>query len=384
MSDPTGDTDFFISYRGTASAWAHWVNWVVRSAGYTTRLMAEFPIGTTWTDQMRQAAAHCRRLIPLYSADYWSSGACVEEFDAYWRQHLQNRPARFLLPVTVEECTVPDMHGMLLSSRIYNLGRDAALEAVRNVLRDIPPCHPGPPYAEVEPPFPGAQASRLATDWPETPPADFRWPLADHSEARLAFSQLVTRAAPHRLLSIRGDSQTGKSHLTRQFFTNAQRRLPDCAAGRLEFKGTIDLESALADFAHHLQVALPAAASGLRPRLGAILASLERRAGPALLIFDGYEFAGEADTWIREQLLTSLYRFKWLRVILAGQRVPERHGQHWEEDARSVTLTPPSADDWFAWSQENNRGLTLAFVKQLHKATGGRASVIAPVLGPVA
>jgi len=101
MAQPHGDIDFFISYRGARTDWARWINWVVRSAGYSTILMDEFLVGTTWTNNMRQAAQTCLRLIPLYSEDYWQSGACVEEFDAYWRQHLQNATARFLLPLGI-------------------------------------------------------------------------------------------------------------------------------------------------------------------------------------------------------------------------------------------------------------------------------------------
>lgn len=35
MTDPQGTIDFFISYRGQQAAWAMWINWVVRTAGYS-------------------------------------------------------------------------------------------------------------------------------------------------------------------------------------------------------------------------------------------------------------------------------------------------------------------------------------------------------------
>ncbi len=40
MTDPQGTIDFFISYRGPQAAGARWVNWVVRSAGYSTVLIS--------------------------------------------------------------------------------------------------------------------------------------------------------------------------------------------------------------------------------------------------------------------------------------------------------------------------------------------------------
>jgi TIR domain len=156
MTDPHGNTDFFISYRGRQAAWARWINWVVRAAGYSTVLMDEFQVGTTWTSNMRDAARDCRRLIPLYSDDYWASGACVEEFDAYWRHHLQNASARFLLPLEIQKCVMSDMHAMLLAARLYGLNRDEALAEIRKVLKGIAPIAAEATVSgEAEPPFPG-------------------------------------------------------------------------------------------------------------------------------------------------------------------------------------------------------------------------------------
>lgn len=381
LTSPTGNTDFFISYRGAHTAWARWINWVVRSAGYSTVLMDEFPTGTDWTDQMREAAQNCHRLIPLYSADYWGSGACMAEFDAYWRQHLKNSKARFLLPLVIEKCTAPDIHEPLLAKRLYELDRDSAQQAIVKVLTGIVPVTSGLGCTEAEPPFPGLTAPAVAAEWPETAPDNFRWPLADHGEARLAFATLVTRSATGKLLAIRGESETGKSHLTRQFLTNAQRRLPGCAAGRFDFKGTTDIAGGLRSFADQL-AAPPPPEGDLAHRLSALVRSLGQR--PALLIFDGYEFAGEADRWVRESLLTNLHRSPWLRVILAGQKVPDCHGHGWEEDSHIITLAPPNPDDWLTYALENKRSVDLDIVTHIHTLARGRASAIAPLLGPAA
>ena len=45
---------------------------------------------------------------------------------------------------------------------------------------------------------------------------------------------------------------------------------------------------------------------------------LKQRARPALLVFDTYEAAGEAQDWMEKQLLPSLIRATWLRVVMAG------------------------------------------------------------------
>lgn len=375
--------DFFISYRGARADWARWVNWVVRSAGFSTILMDDFPVGTTWTGQMRDAAQRCRRLIPLYSDDYWVSGACREEFDAYWRQHLQNDAARFLLPLVVEKCTVPDMHSALLTARLYDRDRDAAFEAVVKVLQGITPVTPGPAAnAGMEPAFPGhAKRAVAAADWPDAVPA-LRWPLADHNDAREAFATLVTRSSPFRLLAVKGDSETGKTHLTRQFLTNALRRVAGCTCGRFDFKGAGDLNASMSEFADQLQAAPPPENQGLAAQFSALLRALGQGQRPTLFIFDTYESAGESDRWVRESLLTGLLRTPWLRVVLAGQQVPACHGQPWEEDALLINLNPPSPDHWHAWSVENKRAISLDFVRQAHALCRGKASTLASLFGP--
>ncbi|MBL9133451.1 MAG: toll/interleukin-1 receptor domain-containing protein [Verrucomicrobiaceae bacterium] len=55
MTDPQGDIDFFISYRGAHTDWALWVNWAGRSEGYSTVLMDEFQVGNDWLAKMEEA-----------------------------------------------------------------------------------------------------------------------------------------------------------------------------------------------------------------------------------------------------------------------------------------------------------------------------------------
>lgn len=383
MTQPQGDIDFFISYRGARTDWARWVNWVVRSAGYTTVLMDEFKVGTTWTNNMRKAAQDGRRLIPLYSSDYWASGACVEEFDTYWQHHLQNDHARFLLPLEVQTCTVPDMHGMLLWKSIHSLSRDDARAAILKVLEGINPIASAAAcYTEPEPPYPGvASPAPVLIDWPESV-AELKWPLANHDEARMAFAELVTRSTSFKFLAIKGGSETGKSHLTHQFITNAQRRVKDCHCARFDFKGTDQIEQTLGVFVDHLQVPLPPAGGTLSDRLRQILHSLTQRRQPSLLVFDTYEDAGDTDRWVRESLLTSLHRNPWLRVVIAGQTVPACHGTSWAEDSKMLRLEAPQPDHWMEYATASGRTITATTLAEVHKLTGGKASILAQLCGP--
>jgi hypothetical protein len=144
------------------------------------------------------------------------------------------------------------------------------------------------------PPLPAA-----ATEWPDNRPA-LDWPVADHGPVRDAFGRLLTRSSPWRCLLVRGDSETGKSHLTRLMLGSAL-CVPGLACGRFDFKGTTGGELELHSFLMNLDVPTPAAGT-LSARLAHILAELKQRAQPALLIFDTYEQAGEAQDWIEKQL----------------------------------------------------------------------------------
>src|SRR5262245_46104852 len=143
----------------------------------------------------------------------------------------------------------------------------------------------------------GPAAASPGTSWPQAQP-DLRWPMADHTEVRQAFAALLTRDTPARCLLLRGPSEAGKSHITRQMLANAL-RIADLGCGRFDFKGTSDMDAALRVFVQDLNVPAPAASPRFNERLGNVLAALRQRARPALLIFDTYEAAGsEAQEWV--------------------------------------------------------------------------------------
>ena len=231
--------------------------------------------------------------------------------------------------------------------------------------------------------LPSAEASGKpnGTDWPEAPPL-LSWPMADHGGARDAFASLLTRAAPWRYLPIRGLSENGKSHITRQMLANTL-AIPDIACGRFDFKGTTAMDTEISAFVQELGVPVPAAGARLHERLGHILASLKERAHPTLLIFDTYELAGDAQDWIEKQLLPGLIRARWLRVSIAGQKVPEPTGAIWAAVARpTLQLAPPPPKDWFDYGQQHRPGLTLADVETACRLASDKASLLAQLLGP--
>ena len=206
--------------------------------------------------------------------------------------------------------------------------------------------------------------------------------MADHDEARKTFARLLSEASPERVLLVRGASDTGKSHMSKQMIRNA-RFLPEVMSGRFDFKGTTNIGVEIEAFAGPLGVDPPAGKT-LNERLAGIFTELRRRAQPTLLVFDTYEAAGETKDWIEGVLLPHLVSARWLRVVILGQSVPTPVGATWESVPEStLTLQLPSPEDWLAYGRAN-RGDTvnLEFVTQVYQLSEGKASVLAGLLGP--
>ena len=221
-----------------------------------------------------------------------------------------------------------------------------------------------------------------SADWPEVAPR-LDWPVADHTEARRAFGQLITRGAPFRLLLVHGTSETGKSHLSKQFFTNAF-KITTLTCGRFDFKGSSNMKVELHSFAQILGVPLPSQDT-VSGQLAEIYASLQRQGKPTLLIFDTFELAGDAERWVRDGLLLSIMRAPWLRVIVIGQKTINPHGEPWAGlTSKPIELRPPSPQEWFDYGREFRPNLTLDFVNQAHEMSGGKSALLAQLLGPSA
>jgi hypothetical protein len=136
-------------------------------------------------------------------------------------------------------------------------------------------------------------------------------------------------------------------------------------------------------FVQYLGVPRPPVNRQPNEHLSDILDELRRRERAAFLVFDTYEAAGEAQDWVEKQLLPSLIRATWLRVAIAGQRVPEYAGAVWASAARApLQLVPPPPADWFEYGKQYRPDLTLAKVETACDLACNRASLLAQLLGP--
>jgi hypothetical protein len=229
-------------------------------------------------------------------------------------------------------------------------------------------------------------AATSAADQPDPP---LLWPqisdalpirVANHREPQEAFQRLLSPEAPYQLLRIQGDSQTGKTHLSKQFL-GAAFSLPGLRCGRFDFKGSADMDLEVNGFADQLNLAHPPPES-LVGRLAHILLSLKKDPAPTLLIFDTFEAACEAEDWVRNSLLLAMMRLPGLRLVISGQHTAASRGEPWEKHSSGlIQLGRPTPEEWWDYGKCGQPNLSLEHVRWAYESCGGQSFVLAQLLG---
>jgi hypothetical protein len=156
--------DVFISYTGSDEAWATWLDFLLREAGYKTTVQVyDFLPGKSFVDAMDQALKTCQLMLSLLSPAYLASRWCKEE----WQSALATGKL-FLLRIA--DCR---LDGILAPHAYLDLVGVAEHEAKTRILAglaklrgqnprpDAAPTFPGESSAQFAPPFPG----RLPSIW---------------------------------------------------------------------------------------------------------------------------------------------------------------------------------------------------------------------------
>ena len=216
------------------------------------------------------------------------------------------------------------------------------------------------------------------SEWPEVAPR-LEWLVADLNEVREALSQLMIRDAPYRMLFIKGHSGTGKTLVARHLVASAL-MIPALRCGLLDFKGG---SSIVTHFAHDLGIEASAGGGAVSIQLDGVLLQLSKMPRPTLLVLDMFERAGESELWVTQRLLRQASGCSWLRLVIAGQRVPEAQGETWARFARQVKLVEPTAEDWFQFGREFHSDLSLPLVRNAYKLADGRSLLLAQLFGPL-
>jgi hypothetical protein len=211
----------------------------------------------------------CDLAMVCVSRDYGGKPWTRAEHEAIRARSMQARASGdakdrdAVLPLRVGDGEVEGIPFTSIVPDIRNKTSEEAAELIIERLRLVAP-------DRVPDPDPSDQPG-----WPAEPP-ELDWPMADHSGVREAIASLLTRDAAWQFLPVRGPSETGRSHISRQMLMNAL-RIPELACGRFDFKGGTDMDAEVPIFVQDLDVPLPPAELPLNDRLRRILEALVAR-----------------------------------------------------------------------------------------------------------
>jgi len=164
----------------------------------------------------------------------------------------------------------------------------------------------------------------------------------------------------------------GKSILIDEFRSYAARALGGDSVVVLDFKGNPDRETALDILTLELGSRLPNFASS-RGQLADLRRDLRALTNPTLLLFDTYEQASiEAKNLVENLILPELRSAAALRVVVAGQSVPEHRRAHWADLVRVFKFGPiQDVKHWLKYAGRRYPNVADHQVETLTSATGG-------------
>ena len=159
------DFDFFISYAAADKAWAEWIAWTLKSAGYRIRIQAwHFDAGSNFALEMQTATAKSARTIAVLSPHFLESEYTASEWAAAFAADPKGEK-RKLVPVRIIECKPEGLLSQIVYIDLIGLdelgARDRLVSEVKGRAEPTEaPRYPGTPTEirttdTARPPFPG-------------------------------------------------------------------------------------------------------------------------------------------------------------------------------------------------------------------------------------
>ncbi|MFJ7017278.1 FxSxx-COOH system tetratricopeptide repeat protein [Streptomyces sp. NPDC101117] len=213
---PRGDVAerFLLSYAAADRAWAEWVAWQLKGAGYTVMLDLWSEAGSTIPSRLTQFA-DSDVVVALFSTAYFEAARwTVPELHAT----LAAGQGR-VIPLRLDDTTPPTLLRSLLTRDLFGLDEEGArrvlLEAVQGPERPVaPPRYPSagerPPSRKAGPPLPGA----LPPVWHHPP----RNPhFVGRDELLLKIRQFLADASAPAVVVVHGPAGVGKTQLACEY-----------------------------------------------------------------------------------------------------------------------------------------------------------------------
>lgn len=278
----------FVSHAGRDRAWAEWVAWHLRAAGYAVEIDLDWRQGDSFLARMRQALQECDVMVALYSPAYFVEGAyTLMELDAWLARPQRNDG---LVPLRVAECDVPHLYRPYLWADLFGLSDEAAREVL---LRAVPARPAGPdvrPPASGEDTGPRVPGGALPAVWSvPTRNPDF----VGRDDLLIALRERLTAGSRAVVQALHGWGGVGKTSVAIEY---AHR-----FAGEYDLAWWIDAEKPelIGDQVATLAVAASVAPEGTAtPVAVARIKDLLRRRSRWLLIFDNAVRPDDLREWL--------------------------------------------------------------------------------------
>jgi tetratricopeptide (TPR) repeat protein len=235
--------DFFVSHAGSDQAWAEWVAWQLKEAGYTVELdVWDWAAGRNFVTAMSDALDRCERVLALVSSAYFDrSRYTTNEWSAAMIQALDVQEGR-LVPVRVENVPVEAMPAVLRPLIFRDVfGMDAG-QARRVLLAAVA----APQRPDGEPPFPGRAVPGPLGPAPRFPGGVLRMVNAPPRNRAFTGREEILAELGRRLevkpvavVAVRGLGGVGKSQVALEYMYRM------CESGGYELAGWVRADTAV-------------------------------------------------------------------------------------------------------------------------------------------
>jgi len=206
----------FVSHAGADLAWAEWVAWQLRDAGYDVELDSwHWGAGDNVIVRMDEALAS-RRMVALFSASYFDRRRWTTE---EWTAVVAGRDR--LVPVRLDDSAAPPMLRALKAPALFGMDEEAARQALLAAVAgpvgapDVRPRFPGDDE-------PGADARPAGPRLPGTLPRVWNVParnpgLVGRDELLAELRGLLTRGPAPVPVALHGQAAVGKSQVAVEY-----------------------------------------------------------------------------------------------------------------------------------------------------------------------
>ena len=235
----------------------------------------------------------------------------------------------------------------------------------------------------LNPPATGASvipASRNTITWPPVV-TGYEPDLANRDDEFRFFKEMISGVTSERALFLEAPSNHGKTTLVAECMRYARQALGIGVCVTVDFKSNPTREAALDTFVLELDALLPTFAKpGSHPR--ELRADLRALITPLLLLFDTYEQASdEARDLVQNLLLGDLEMMPAVRIVIAGQKVPDHTKAIWAKSVRACALGPiRDPAHWVTYARRHHPRLEPEQIKTLTDATAGQPGLISMLI----